>query len=86
MAIINVPDDTYKRLEVRAAAIGIPVDQFVVPLLDQMVPPAVDQRQRQRAFANLITLIHLNAVQYPPDQVLDTSRDAIYDDRLRSQL
>lgn len=86
MATISISDDAYKRLAVRAAAVGVPVDQFVAPLLDQLVPPEVDQNERRRAFESLISLIHSHALQYPPDHVLDTSRDAIYEDRLRSQL
>ncbi len=86
MPTISIPDDTYKRLADRAAAIGATVEQFVVPLLDQAVPSEPDQRERQRAFEDLTNLIRSYAAQYPPEHVLDTSREAIYEDRLRSQL
>lgn len=85
MATISIPDTTYRRLVEKAAAAGTTVEQLVVPLLDQTARTEPPYPERGTAFETLMQLIHSQAGFYPPEHVLDISRDAMYEDRLRSQ-
>jgi hypothetical protein len=89
MATLNIPEDTFARLSRYAAAIGISVEQLILPLLAQAVPPTEEPLTGDAWAAELDAWKHAaagRAGRYPPGFVLDDSRDGCYRDRLDGQL
>jgi hypothetical protein len=86
MATITIPDSTFDRLTRQAAAIGITVEQLVLPVLDQIAPPGPTPEERRRAFEEWRKRVEERAGMYPPGFQVDDSREAIYKEREDAQL
>lgn len=95
MPTVTIPDATFERLARHAAALGTTVDAVATTAIDRAVPedglpappPAVLHGEAWRkAFDELTALIRSRAHMYPPGFEVDDSREAIYDERLRSQM
>jgi hypothetical protein len=86
MAAITVPDATFDRLARQAAAIGVTVEQLILPVLDQIVPPAPTPEERKRAFEEWDQRIRERADRYPPGFRVDDERESFYKEREDAQL
>jgi hypothetical protein len=86
MATITVPDATFDRLARQAAAIGVTVEQLVLPVLDQIAPPAPTPEERKRAFAEWLKRIEGRADRYPPGFRVDDDRESLSKEREDAQL
>jgi len=88
MPTITVPDATYARLSTGAATVGLSVDQYVFPYLDQIVPPRLPLKGEdwQIKFEEFNAMIREHAKTLPPNHWVDDSRETIYGEREDSQL
>ena len=95
MPRVTIPEETFRRLAARAAALNISVDDLVKPALDKLAksgspapePPfpligdawQTELKARKRDAES-------RAGRYPPGFVLDDSRETIYREREDAQL
>ena len=91
MATLTIPDVIYHDLVARAAQVRVPLEDFVVPLLERELeapapPPPLTGEAWRRAFAALTLKIQNEAHLYPVDHVVDTDRGSIYSEREEAQL
>jgi hypothetical protein len=93
MHSISVPDDIYQALAAQAAARNLAIDELVRQAVDQLsIHPMPSEslepttEQRLQAFDQWTRRIEERADRYPPGFRVDDSREAMYEDRLRSQL
>ena len=87
MATLTIPEDTFRRVAKRAAEMGLTVEQLLLPIMEQAaLSPEPTSDDRRQAFKNLTLLARSHATLYPTDLVLDGSREAMYEERLRRQL
>ncbi len=95
MPNITVPEDTFRQLSERAAALNISVDDLVKPFLKQLaeigmsspkaLPPLSGDAWRAEIEAWKRDA-ESRAGRYPPGFVLDDRRETIYADREDAQL
>lgn len=88
MPAITVADETYARLAEQAAAVGVSVDDYVAPVLDQAARrnaaptatpvdlPEDEWRKESEAF---LARARARADLYPPGFQADVSRESIYE-------
>jgi hypothetical protein len=95
MPQITVPDETFRRLAARAAALNVSVDSFVQPLLERLAelgssapePPAPLTGDAWRAELEAWKRdAESRSDRYPPGFVLDDSRETLYREREDAQL
>jgi hypothetical protein len=94
MPTVNIPEETYRRLAEKAAALNISVEELVAPVLHQIAwseqPNGAHSpstlRDRQQAFEELTNLIQSRAHRYPPGHRVDDDRESIYREREDAQL
>jgi hypothetical protein len=95
MPHVTVPEDTFRRLAERAAALNISVDDLVKPALDRLAeagPPTAEPPLPLTGDAWRAELeawkrdAESRAGRYPPGFVLDDSRETIYREREDAQL
>ena len=90
MPHVTVPQDTFERLCVRAAALNITVDDLVKPALDRLAEfgtpalPLTGDAWRAELEAWKRDA-ESRADRYPPGFVLDDSRETIYREREDAQ-
>jgi hypothetical protein len=88
MPSVTIPPDVFERLEKRAAALNITVEQLIVPLLDRGAdsgpdgpePPKaeVSSDEWKKKFDAWMADVKARAQRYPPGFVMDDSRESIY--------
>jgi len=95
MPHVTVPEDTFRRLVAKAAALNISVDDLVQPALDRLADAGTPTPVSQLPLAGDAWHAELNAWKrdaesragrYPPGFVLDDSRETIYREREDAQL
>jgi hypothetical protein len=95
MPQVTVPEDTFERLSLRAAALNISVDDLVKPALERLAecgasapePPLPLTGDAWRAELEAWKRdAESRADRYPPGFVLDDSRETIYREREDAQL
>jgi hypothetical protein len=95
MPNLDVPEDTFRRLSERAAALNISVDELVKPALDRLADSGTSASESSLPLAGDAWRAELDAwkqdalsraARYPVGFVLDDSRDAIYREREDAQL
>jgi hypothetical protein len=95
MPVLVIPEDTFRRLSERAAALNISVDDLVRPALDRLaqggsLTPEPPQPLTGDAWWAELDAWKQDALgragRYPPGFILDDSRDAIYREREDAQL
>ena len=95
MPNVIIPEDTFRRLSERAAALNISVDDLVKPALDRLAESGTPVPESSLPLTGDAWRTELDtwkqdalsrAGRYPPGFVLDDSREAIYREREDSQL
>jgi hypothetical protein len=96
MPSVNVPEETFRRLAERAAALNVTVEELVRPALEGLarngvgtpkVPqPPLTGEAWKRELEAWKRDAESRADRYPPGHVLDDSRETIYGEREDSQL
>ncbi len=95
MPHLTVPEDTFRPLAARAAALNITVDALVQPALDRLAETGTSPAEPSLPLNGDAWHAELNAwkrdaesraVRYPPGFVLDDSRETIYREREDAQL
>ncbi len=92
MATLNIPDTSYAYLAAQAALCNMTIEQFVLQRLMALNGPTPEPtlpltgEARKAVFEAMKRDAEKRADRYPPDHVLDDSREAIYADRLDAQL
>jgi hypothetical protein len=95
MPSVSIPEDTFRRLADRAAALNMSIEELVTPALDRLAEGATDSAgpplplSRDAWLAELEAWKHDaegRAGRYSPEFVLDDSREAIYREREDAQL
>jgi len=71
---IELPTDTFARLQKWATARNQTVEEAVTPVIEALAPPPADERRQ--AFDDLTALIRSRANLYPPGFQVDSSREA----------
>jgi hypothetical protein len=92
MPHLTIPEETFKRLAAKAAALHISIDEFVKPALDQLAgtdlsSPAVPLTG-EAWYAELIAWkrdAESRMSRYPQGFVLDDSRESVYRERENAQ-
>jgi len=70
---IELPTDTFARLQKWATARNQTVEEAVTPVIEALAPPPDERRQ---ALDDLTALIRSRAHLYPPGFQVDSSREA----------
>ncbi len=95
MPNVMIPEETFRRLCERAAALNISVDDLIKPALDQLVERPIPALEPSLPLNNDAWRAELDAWKrdalsragrYPPGFVLDDSRETIYREREDAQL
>ncbi|QEL13959.1 hypothetical protein [Limnoglobus roseus] len=90
MPTLTLPEPTFNRLAQLAAARKTTPEALVVAAIEQLpdTPPFLPLTGEAwwKAFHEFNALIEQTASRYPPGFQLDDSREAMYEERLRSQL
>ncbi len=95
MPYLTVPEDTFRRLAARAAALNISVDDLVQPALDRLAETGTSTPEPPLPLTGDAWHAELDAWKrdaasragrYPPGFVLDDSRETIYREREDAQL
>ncbi len=95
MPHVNVPEETFRRLAARAAALNISVDDLVQPALDRLaasdtaVPEPPLPLTGDAWYAEYEAMkrdAESRADRYPPGFVVNDSRETIYREREDAQL
>jgi hypothetical protein len=90
MPHVTVPEDTFRRLSARAAALNISVDDLVKPALDRLAETGTAAPESPLPLTGAAWRAELEAwkrnaesraARYPPGFVLDDSRETIYRER-----
>ena len=82
MPNVTIPEDTFRRLAERAAAINISVDDLVKPALDRLAEAGTTTAELEAWKRDAES----RAGRYPPGFVLDDSRETIYREREDAQV
>jgi hypothetical protein len=95
MPQITVPEETFRRLSARAAALNISVDDLVQPALDRLAEFGSPAPEPLLPLSGAAWQSELEAWKrdaesrsdrYPPGFVLDDSRETLYREREDAQL
>jgi hypothetical protein len=95
MPQLTIPEDTFRRLSERAAALKISVDDLVRPALDRLLAagtPPVEEPQPltgdalRAEFEAWKRDAESRAGRYPPGFILDDNRETMYREREDAQL
>jgi hypothetical protein len=95
MPNVSVPEDTFRRLSERAAALNISVDELVMPALDRLAEAGTSSPKSLLPLTGDAWRTELEAwkrdaeiraERYPPGFVLNDSRESIYGEREDTQL
>jgi hypothetical protein len=96
MPSVNIPEETFRRLAEKAAALNVPIEELVRPALEELaqgpagakhvLQPPLTGEAWKREFDAWTEEIEGRAGRYPPGFRLDDSREAIYGEREDSQL
>jgi hypothetical protein len=95
MPQITVPEETFRRLTARAAALKISVDNLVQPALERLAELGSSAPEPLRPLTGAAWRAELEAWKrdsqrradrYPPVLVLDDSRETLYREREDAQL
>ena len=95
MPQLTVPEDTFRRLAAKAAALNISVNDLVQPALDRLAETGAAAPEPSLPLTGDAWLAELDtwkrdaesrAGRYPAGFVLDDSRDALYREREDAQL
>lgn len=93
MAQLNIPDETFRRLTEKAAALNISVEDLIQPALDRLANEAVTEPTLPltgdawlEAFEAWKRAAEARADRYPPGFVVDDSRETIDREREDAQL
>lgn len=95
MPHLTVPEDTFRRLAARAAALEISIDDLVRPVLDRLAEAGGPAREPPPPLTGDAWLAELEAWKrdaedrsgrYPLGFVLDDSRETIHREREDAQL
>ncbi|HKI19145.1 MAG TPA: hypothetical protein VKA15_14760 [Isosphaeraceae bacterium] len=95
MPHVTVPEDTFRRLSERAAALNISVDDLVKPALNRLAETGTSAPELLLPLSGDAWRAELKAWKrdaesragrYPPGFVLDDSRETIYREREDAQL
>jgi hypothetical protein len=87
MPDISIPDETFRRLSERAAALKISVSDLIMPTLESLGAPARTSDEPtspltgdawRAKFEAMKRAAESRAGRYPPGFVLDDSREAMY--------
>ena len=85
MPTIEVSEETYRKLERRAARLQTSVPEVVKPLLDVPELPAEEPAtpeviaERRRKFREMMDFFRSQPPLYPEGHVVDVSRESIYE-------
>jgi hypothetical protein len=95
MPQLTVPEETFRRLAARAAALNISVDDLVQPALDRLAETGMSAPEPSLPLTGDAWRAELDAWKrdaegragrYPPGFVLDDSRETLYREREDAQL
>ncbi len=90
MPQVTVPEHTFQRLAAKAAALNITVDDFVQSTLDQLAQADTTEPLTGEAWQAELNAwkrdAQSRAGRYPPNFVLDDSRERLYREREDAQL
>jgi hypothetical protein len=95
MPHVTVPEDTFRRLAAKAAALNVSVDDLIRPALDRLAeadsptPEPPFPMTGDAWYAELEAWkrdVESRAGRYPPGFALDDSRETIYREREDAQL
>jgi hypothetical protein len=95
MPHLTIPEDTFRRLTAKAAALNISLDDLVQPALDRLAESGTSTLEPLLPLTGDAWRAELNAwkrdaesraARYPPGFVLDDSRETIYREREDTQL
>ena len=96
MPQVSVPEETFRRLSERAAALNLSVDSFVLPALERLVDEPDTTRSEtplpftgdawRKEFEAWRRDAENRAGRYPTGFVLDDSRETMYREREDRQL
>ena len=96
MPQVTVPEETFRRLSERAAALNVSVDSFILPALERLIHEPEASRSDtqlpltgdawQKEFEAWRRDAENRAGRYPPGFVLDDSRETMYREREDRQL
>ena len=88
MPHLTVPEDTFRRLAARAAALNISVDDLVQPALDRLAETGTSPPEPLLPLTGDAWHAELNAWKRDAERrfVLDDSRETIYREREDAQL
>jgi hypothetical protein len=82
MTMIPIPDHIYAQLNEKAQALGLTVEQYVLPILQQAGPESPysepSPEERRLARKEWDAMIRSRADRYPPGFRVDDSRETIY--------
>lgn len=76
---IELPTDTFARLQRWAAARNQTVAEAVTPVIEGLAPPPPPSDERRQAFDALTALIQSRAHLDPPGFQVESSRESIYE-------
>lgn len=88
MASLTISDETYERINERAATLGLTLEQFLARLLDGGMPDDQGCAQAaspgpypewQRAFEAWMAEVQARAHRYPEGFFVDDSRESMYE-------
>jgi len=88
MATVTIPDTVYRRLNDRATALSLSVEELLSHVVEQAIPPISKPLQGEewkREFDRWMSDIESRKHRYPADFVVDDSRASIYDERINAQ-
>lgn len=89
MATVTIPDAVYHRLNDRASALSLSVEQLLSRMLEQTISSNSQPLQGEewkREFDQWMSDIESRKHRYPPGFVVDDSRDSIYGERINAQI
>src|SRR5262245_53028826 len=95
MPQLTIPDDTFRRLAERAAALNMSVEDYVKPALDRLAEPDRASSEPPAPLAGEAWRAELEAWKrdaetragrYPPGFILDDTRETTYREREDAQV